>query len=164
MSPYDLFRFTSIGARSFGYHDDGVYFSINNGTNNLKNYNSASVGGDVQDWEWPSSPPDSFDSTVYNGYEDTLSYADLVAMNILGYDLNYKAVTESAQRMAANTMQVTFTNVTGMAYSLIETTNASIAIANWNTLGTPTEGPAGNYRFTDSQATNSARFYSVILH
>ncbi len=162
--PYDLFRFTNSGARSMSYGDDGVYFSINNGTNNLKNYDPPEDMEDIQDWEWPGSPPDSFDASAINGNENTLSYADLAAMNVLGYELNYKAVAESARQMAAKTMQVTFTNVTGMAYGIIETTNLATAITNWNTLGTPTEGPIGQYQFTDTQATNRARYYGVVLH
>jgi len=161
--PYDLFRFTNSGGRSMSYNDDGVYFSINDGTNNLKNYDPPEDNEDIQDWAWPSSPPDSFDASAINDNEDTLSYPDLVAMNILGYDLNYAAPIQMAQQSGANKIQLTFTNVTGMAYGLIETTNASTAIANWNTLGTPTEAPAGYYQFTDTHATNSARFYSVIL-
>ncbi len=55
-----------------------------------------------------------------------------------------------------------FTNVTGLSFSIRATNNISAAKATWPVIGTATENPSGsgNYQFTDpSPATNSSRYY-----
>ena len=45
---------------------------------------------------------------------------------------------------------------------MLGTTNLSLPLSNWTVLGAPAENPAGQFQFTDSQATNGApRFYRV---
>jgi hypothetical protein len=60
-------------------------------------------------------------------------------------------------------MQLTFTNVTGLNFSILASTNLTTAVANWTVLGMPTESPAGQYQFVDS-ITNKTRFYRVRLN
>jgi hypothetical protein len=159
--PFDLFRFTTNGIRSITAEDLDVYFSVNDGATDLEDYNEPYNGGDLQDWESPSTPQNSFDAFAFPGNENYLSYADLIVMNILGYDLSYKAPVQAAQQLNAKTMQITFTNQTGMAFSILMATNPS---TSWTTLGTPAETSIRQYQFTDTHATNSARYYDVILH
>jgi hypothetical protein len=60
--PYDLFRFTSSGVRSFDFDASPVYFSVDDGVTQLKEFNDAGVnGGDVQDWA-TGATPDSYDA------------------------------------------------------------------------------------------------------
>jgi hypothetical protein len=63
---------------------------------------------------------------------------------------------------AAAAAQFSFTNVTGLSFSIRATNNLSAPKAAWPVIGTATENPAGtgNYQFTDpSPATNSSRYY-----
>jgi hypothetical protein len=161
--PFDLFRFTGSGTRSFNANDTGVYFSINNGVTNLKNFHANPSTGDVQDWA-TYSPADSYDAGISSGQEGFLSYADLTAVDILGYKLSFIPPKLSGARMANGTMQLTFTNVTGLNFSILACTNVAMPLASWTVLGMPTESPAGQYQFVDSSTTNKTRFYRVKLN
>ncbi|HTY87377.1 MAG TPA: immunoglobulin domain-containing protein [Candidatus Acidoferrum sp.] len=55
-----------------------------------------------------------------------------------------------------------FTNSPGADWQFTIWGTTNLAPASWQYLGHPTEGPAGQYQFTDSQATNKPRqFYKV---
>jgi hypothetical protein len=58
-----------------------------------------------------------------------------------------------------------FTNTPGTSYTILATTNISLAITNWANLGTTTETAAGQFQFTDTQANaNKLRFYRARLN
>jgi hypothetical protein len=54
-----------------------------------------------------------------------------------------------------------FTNITGLSYSVIGTNNLTAPVATWPVVGTAVESPAGsgNYQVTNGPATNGAVFY-----
>ena len=161
--PYDLFRFTSSGVRSFDPNATGVYFSINNGVTNLKPFNPNN-GGDIQDWA-TSTPHDSFDAFTTSGVEGTLSAADLTAMDIIGYALNYRPPRLKGATLGNGNFQLNFTNTPGTTYTILATTNLSLSVSNWTNLGTTPETSAGQFQFTDTQAAGKpARFYRVRLN
>jgi hypothetical protein len=55
-----------------------------------------------------------------------------------------------------------FTNVAGQTFTVLTATNVELPMSNWSVLGSPVEGPAGQYQFIDSQTTNyGQRFYRV---
>jgi hypothetical protein len=66
------------------------------------------------------------------------------------------------QPVPSGPCQLTFSNISGANFSVLSSTNITLPVSNWNVLGTVTEGPAGQYQFTDPQpATNSQQFYRV---
>lgn len=57
-----------------------------------------------------------------------------------------------------------FTNASGLQYTVLSSTNLLVPTTNWSVLGTATENPigSGQYQFTDPlPLTNSARFYQL---
>ncbi len=160
--PYDLFRFTNSGARSLSVNDTNVYFSVDNGVTALKYFYTNVNFGDVQDWQ-SSSPADSFNAFLAAGQKAFLSSADLTSLDILGYNLNFSPPRLNGVRLGNGTFQLTFTNVPGLNFSILASTNLALPSTNWPALDTPIENPAGQYLFTDS-ITNNARFYRVRLN
>ena len=161
--PFDLFRFTNSGVRTFSTNVAGVYFSVDNGVTPLKFFYTNVNFGDLQDWQ-PSSPADSYDVSLSSGQKASLSSADLTALDILGYKLNLTVPRLSGAKLGNGNFQLTFTNVSGLNFSVLASTNIATAVTNWTVLGAPTETPtAGQYQFTDSTA-NKTRFYRVRLN
>jgi len=160
--PYDLFRFTNSGGRSFGLTDRGVYFSVNKGVTALKYFYTNYTSGDLQDW-LPGTVSDSFDASVYSGRQLNLSPADFTALDILGYNAPMPTNTFRASlRRTNSTVWLAFTNNAGATFSVLYSTNLMLAETNWTFLGNPTQTVAGHYQFTDLiTTTNKTRFYRI---
>jgi len=73
------------------------------------------------------------------------------------------APTISSASMPTNgVFQFSFTNGThGATYSVLFTTNLATPITNWSLIGTASEVTPDLWQFTDSSATNLARFYMI---
>ena len=161
--PFDLFHFTAPGVQCLAVTNDaGVYFSIDNGTTSLKGFNPDVGSGDVQDWE-PGAVADSFDFQLFSGTEGVLSAVDLTALDILGYDLHFTPPTVTAVQQANGHVTLSFTNVTGLGFFVLASTNITLPTSSWTTLGAPVETAAGHYQFTDTTAGHATRFYRVVL-
>jgi len=58
-------------------------------------------------------------------------------------------------------LQITFTNLPGMSFSVFGTTNLGLPYSAWTSSGAATEVSPGLYQFTDGQPTNAQGFYRV---
>ena len=84
-SPMDLFRYSAPGQRQLTSGSPS-YFSVNNGTTDLDNWNNFTTGntGDLGDWA-PSAGYDAYDDNSHSGVINTLSATDLTLMDALGW-------------------------------------------------------------------------------
>jgi hypothetical protein len=55
--------------------------------------------------------------------------------------------------------QFSFTNFSGLSFTVLGTTNLALPFTNWTVLGAPVEAPPDQYQFTDPQATNVVTGY-----
>lgn len=89
-SPEDFFRFDAGGARSFTLNAATAYFSLNGATDiaqfNNPAFSSCSPCGDYGDWATGATPLVQ-DAFATPGSSPTLSYAELTALDVIGYDL-----------------------------------------------------------------------------
>ncbi len=95
----------------------------------------------------------------------TISFtaAGLIGTNSSGFNIpapiqsNLGGVT-----LAGGKLKFTFTNATGLSFSVLATNNLAAPVASWPVVGTAVESPAGsgNYQYTNSTpATNAQLFY-----
>jgi uncharacterized protein YpmS len=64
--------------------------------------------------------------------------------------------------LPGGSFQLSFTNVSGLNFTVFGSTDVTLPLTSWTVLGAATEGPSGHFQFTDPQATNySQRYYRV---
>jgi hypothetical protein len=81
---FDLFHYTAAGTRGLN-NGAGRFFSFNNGTSLLIEFNSAAAnGGDLQDWKGPAADP--FNAFGPPNEQDDLTPVDLQVMDVIGFD------------------------------------------------------------------------------
>lgn len=81
-----------------------------------------------------------------------------------GYNPAGSGKITGVMRVGSGSIQFSFTNFTGMSFSVLATTNVALPASAWTDLGTAVENPGSSqrYQFTDPQATNSGqRYYRV---
>ena len=88
--PFDLFRFTSAGNRLFtgGSTAAAAYFSIDGGNSSLGDFGRTS---DPSDFLNVSVPNDPFDEGYSTSTIQSLTNLDKGLLNVLGFNVNYKA-------------------------------------------------------------------------
>ena len=101
-------------------------------------------------------PPGYALATVFvNGIQSTSSIVNISVPN--------PAVTTlSGAQMTNGSFQLNFTNNVGALFGVLATTNLSLPLTNWTTLGGVMEIAPGRFQFTDPQATNNPQsFYQI---
>ncbi len=103
--------------------------------------------------------------------QGTSYHFSLVATNSagssLGTDRTFTTSAIAAPRWSGATLasggdlHLTFTSSPGGSFRVWFTTNLAVPFSNWSVLGTPTEGPAGQYQFVDQTTNNAQRFYRI---
>ncbi len=159
--PYDLFRFTNSGVRSLTIASTtNAYFSLDDGATALRFFYTNHLAGDIQDWK-TTNTPDSFDAFVTSGHINPISTVDITAMDVLGYNGLSLDPPRLYVTKTNGDVQLRFVNSPGVSFTILATTNLATKETSWTALGTATEGPTGQFTFTDTTATNGFRFYSV---
>ena len=116
----DLFRYTAPGTPELVSDPSGYfspsYFSIDDGTTDLGNYDTTSDPGD-----WSSvTGPDSFDAFSSDGVENPVTPVDTTEMNVLGFSVdtvpstvtNYTVSTEAQLNAAIAAVQFSAADLT----------------------------------------------------
>ena len=92
---YDLFHYSAANTRGLNT-GPGRFFSFNNGTNLLTEFNDGGNGGDPQDWKGPAPSP--FNAFGPPNEQDDMTTVDLQVMDVIGYD----RVTGTTPGLVAN--------------------------------------------------------------
>jgi hypothetical protein len=111
-------------------------------------------------------PVPTMTSFVYNSYPPSDSGAQFVVTPGVTPPPPPVAPALSGSAVAGNgSFQLSFTNMPGYTFTILGTTNLSLAVTNWTVLGQVTDTPpgSGSYKFVDSgAATNKThRYYRV---
>jgi len=71
--------------------------------------------------------------------------------------------TLGGTKLSGGKFVFTFTNATGLTFSVLATNNVTAPIANWPVVGSVVESPvgSGNYQFTNAPGTNTQLFYRL---
>jgi len=65
-------------------------------------------------------------------------------------------------KQLAGPFQLSFTNLSGLPFTVLASTNVALPLASWTVLGSAVENPSGHYQFTGPQATNNLqRLYGL---
>ena len=81
----DLFRYTSVGTRTYTTSGDNAYFSINGGTTDVARFNNDGFG-DYGDWH-TSLTPQVQDAYGTPGVQVNMGTAELTALDVIGWTL-----------------------------------------------------------------------------
>lgn len=101
----------------------------------------------------------------------TTYHFQAIANNSLGTSLGGDATFTTAPvpppmlgglSLGAGGFSLSFTNWPGVSFTMLSSTNVALPLGQWQDLGHPTEGPAGQYQFTDSQAGTNSQLYYII--
>ena len=95
----------------------------------------------------------------YNAFTQTAAAAYTITKRLSPYP-----VPAQPAILSDGALRISFTNLTGMSFSLLGSVDPTLPLNLWSNLGAAIEAPVGSglYQFTDQQATNGlARFFRI---
>jgi len=120
----DLFHYSAPATHDLSGSVAG-YFSVDNGTTNLHNFN-VSPGGDAGDWA-SSSTPDAFDAFGTPGLVEPISSSDLTALDAIGWNIASTAPPPALSDLTVSNLTLDSTG-THVSFNL---NNIGTADATW---------------------------------
>ena len=110
----DLFHYSSPTTHDLSGSTAG-YFSVDNGTTDLHDFNVSPLGGDRGDWAM-SSTPDAFDAFGTPGLVEPISVSDLTALDAIGWNATAAAPPASLPDLTVSNLTI---DSAGTSVSLI---------------------------------------------
>ena len=105
---------------------------------------------------WGLPPGNALVTLFVNGIQ---SASSLVSISV---PVPTATTLTNGQTLADGSFQCSFTNSVGALFGVLASTDVSLPLSSWTVLGGVTEISAGQFQFTDPQATNYAkRFYRL---
>jgi len=100
---------------------------VDNGATPQKFFYNNVTMGDLQDWV-TSTPADAFDAFVSSGKQLVISSADILALDVLGYNIPTTTPVATmpsltGTRLANGSFRINFTNTPGASFTVLATTN-----------------------------------------
>jgi hypothetical protein len=141
----DLFHYAASGAHDLSGSVAG-YFSVDNGTTNLHNFN-ITPGGDPGDWASSATTPDAFDAFGTPGAVAPISSSDLTVLDAIGWNAASAAPPPVLPDLTVSNLTVDGTG-----------THVSFNLNNIGTVGATfdaTKPAVSVYLSTDSTITTS---------
>lgn len=162
IEPVDLFRYSSLGARSYTTSGDNAYFSINGGTTDLARYNQDSTGDYGDWWSTGSHTPQVQDAFGTPGATPNLG-VELTVLDVIGYDYIVAALAPRIQTVTrtGSNIVLTWNSMAGRTYQVQYTASASPT--SWNNLGSPITATGPTANATDSILGAQSRFYRIVM-
>ena len=86
---------------------------------------------------------------------------------VLGSDVSFVTApvaspTITSSQIVGGYFQLGFTSYAGLSFSVLTSTNLALPLSQWQVLGAPTEGSAGQYHFNDPNNQNGQAQYYLI--
>ncbi len=152
--PIDLFRYLSPGVLDLA-PANGAYFSIDGGNSLLDTFNGIG-GGDLSDWSGQTL--DSFNHSLAQGQRLDVSAADLIVMDVIGYNRVFTPPTLQVARSGLNLM-ISWSSTLS---NFILQTNSDLATTNWSPANLSVSTANGtNYSATISPLANGNLFFRL---
>lgn len=91
------------------------------------------------------------------------AHVDIGAVELQGVVASNPPLLMTPAALANGSFTFGFTNVADAEFAALASTNLSLPLSQWSSLGLATQGAPGQYQFTDPDATNyPQRFYRVV--
>jgi Ca2+-binding RTX toxin-like protein len=159
----DLFHYSKPGGHDLSGSVAG-YFSVDNGSTDLHNFNVSPLGGDRGDWA-SSSTHDAFDAFGTPGVVEPISSSDLTALDAIGWNVALPDLTVSNFTVDASGTSVSFSlNNIGKADATFDATHSAAKVyLSSDTNITTADKAVGSYSGTTLIAGGSSAVDGLVI-